>query len=86
MKGRLSRIARAGTAAILALGLLSGCGTFQHWERVGMPPSERGEMDVGMILSNIVSNLGLGIIVDAMTGAMWVPKSAQPWARRPGGK
>ena len=51
-----------------------------------MPPSERGEMDVGMILCNIVSNLGLGIIVDAMTGAMWVPESAQPWARRPGGK
>jgi hypothetical protein len=74
----MKRLRKGVCAALLAVVLATGtngCSTFYHYERVGMPKSERGDVDVGMIIINLFSNLGLGIIVDAITGSMWCPKT-----------
>jgi len=65
---------------VLLLGLVavgfaaSGCATIVHYERCFVPPEERGPIDVPMVIWNILNNLGLGLIVDFLTGAIYVPK------------
>lgn len=67
--------------------LLGGCATIYHYERVGSPPQDRGDIDMGMLILDcayvLVWGIGLiGLFVDFMTGAIYIPKAHQPWMQR----
>ncbi|RKY16779.1 MAG: hypothetical protein DRP63_04800 [Planctomycetota bacterium] len=69
--------------ALVAVGFVaSGCATIVHYERCFLPPEERGSIDAGMLVWNILSNFGLGLIVDFLTGAIYVPKFYQQGGMR----
>ena len=65
---------------VLLLGLVaigfaaSGCATIVHYERCFVPPEERGPIDVPMLIWNILETFGIGLVVDFLTGAIYVPK------------
>lgn len=78
------KVSIAIAVPLMALLLCSGgCSTINHWERVGQPESHKADVDVGMIVYNAVTTLGLGIIVDVLTGSFWMSKYEQPWKHPP---
>lgn len=77
------RMSIAMVVPLVSLLLVTGgCSTVNNWGRVGQPGSEKGNVDVGMVVYNVVTTAGLGIIVDILTGSFWMSKHEQPWKFR----
>lgn len=61
-------------AVILAVAnVSSGCATIFHPERVGQPPSMRGEVDWPFLILDILFGI-IPLIVDLATGAIYRPR------------
>ena len=59
--------------AVFVVGIFTGCATIFYPDRVNQPYDQRGPIDVGMLVLDILFFFPLSLIVDLLTGALWIP-------------
>ncbi len=61
--------------ALVILATMPACATILHGDRCGST-YKAAKIDMGMLVLDIVLLGGLGLVVDFLTGAIWVPVDA----------
>lgn len=57
---------------VAVLLMASGCATIFHSDRMNIPATKKGSIDIGMFILDLIL-FWPGLIIDIATGCLWVP-------------